>query len=62
MKYRHTSVPVEDRATQVVDEVSARLRRHPLWGEVGLSMWLSLPLLFSFRSRKTRQLLAGGAA
>ncbi|MGD2040249.1 MAG: hypothetical protein PVH11_05445 [Anaerolineae bacterium] len=62
MKYRHTFVPIDDRATWVVSEVSARQRRHLLWGLVGLIMWLSLPLLLATRSRNTRQLLEGGAA
>lgn len=47
--------------TEVDDEIEARLRRHPLWGPVGLKMWLGLPGLFAYRRWKTRRLLEGGA-
>lgn len=59
-RHRHRFVPLAADRTAVEDEVEARLRRHPLWGVVGLKMWIGLPLLFAYRRAKTRQLLAGG--
>jgi ligand-binding SRPBCC domain-containing protein len=55
--HRHTFVAEDERMTKVVDEVEAKLKRHPLWGPVGLAMWLGLPLLFAYRGWKTKQLL-----
>lgn len=55
--HRHTFIAVDETTTQVVDEVKARLRRHLVWGPVGLSMWLGMPLLFAYRGWKTRRLL-----
>ena len=55
--HRHAFVAVDETTSQVVDEIEASLRKHPLWGLVGLGMWLSLPLLFAYRGWKTRQLL-----
>ena len=57
--HRHSFKRVDDETTQVTDLVQARLRWHPLWGVVGLAVWLGLPLLFAFRGWKTRRLLAG---
>ena len=59
--HRHTFRPLGDGSTEVRDEVRARLRRHPLWGPLGLSMWASLPLLFAYRAWRTRRLLEGQA-
>ena len=55
--HRHTFVPLDENTTEVVDEIQASLRRHPLWGAVGLAMWLGLPVLFAYRGWKTRRLL-----
>ena len=55
--HRHTFAQVDENTTEVIDEVQAGLRWHALWAPVGLSMWLGLPLLFAFRSWKTRLLL-----
>jgi ligand-binding SRPBCC domain-containing protein len=57
--HRHTFITIDERTTDVVDEVILRLRRHPLWGPVGLGMWLGLPLLFAYRAWKTKKILAG---
>jgi hypothetical protein len=54
-------VPDDEGTTEVVDEVEAKLKRHPLWGPVGLAMWLGLPLLFAYRGWKTRRLLEEAA-
>jgi ligand-binding SRPBCC domain-containing protein len=55
--HRHRFEPVDETATDVIDEVEAGLRWHALWAPIGLAMWLGLPVLFAFRGWKTRQLL-----
>jgi ligand-binding SRPBCC domain-containing protein len=55
--HRHTFIALDETTTMVMDEIELKFRRHPLWGLVGLGMWLSLPLLFAYRAWKTRQLL-----
>ncbi len=56
-QHRHTFVPIDVQATDIVDEIEAHLRPHPYYGPVGLLMWLSLPFLFAYRKWKTRRLL-----
>jgi len=55
--HRHTFIALDETTTMVMDEIELKFRRHPLWGLVGLGMWLSLPLLFAYRAWKTRQFL-----
>jgi ligand-binding SRPBCC domain-containing protein len=55
--HRHTFVPIDQETTEVRDEVEVRIRKNLLWGPIGLGMWLTLPLLFAYRSWKTRRLL-----
>ncbi len=55
--HKHTFVPVEETVVEVVDEIELKLRPHPWWALVGLIMWLSMPLLFGYRGRKTRRLI-----
>jgi ligand-binding SRPBCC domain-containing protein len=59
--HRHTFLEGQKGATEVVDQVQARLRRHLLWGPVGFGMWVGLPLLFAYRGWKTRRLMEGTA-
>lgn len=56
--HRHSFVPVDDAQTDVVDELAVEVRRHPLWGPIGLGMSLNLPVLFAYRQWQTRRLLA----
>ena len=56
-RHRHRFVALDDATTEVVDEVEASLRTHPVWLPIGLGMWLGLPLLFAFRAGRTRRLL-----
>jgi ligand-binding SRPBCC domain-containing protein len=58
--HRHSFLPLDDRTTEVIDQISLRLKTHLVWGPVGLGFWLGLPLLFAFRGWKTRQLLEKG--
>jgi ligand-binding SRPBCC domain-containing protein len=55
--HRHTFAALSEATTEVRDEVQARLRKHVIWGAVGLAMWLGLPLQFAYRARQTRCLL-----
>jgi ligand-binding SRPBCC domain-containing protein len=55
--HRHSFLPQDENSTDVVDEIQAGLRWHPLWALVGLAMWLGLPALFAYRAWKTRRLL-----
>ncbi len=55
--HRHTFVAVDEHTTDVLDEITTRLRPHLLWWPVGLGMQLGLPVLFAFRAWKTRRLL-----
>ena len=55
--HRHTFVAVDEHTTDVVDEISLRLRSHPLWWLVGMGMRLGLPILFAYRAWKTRRKL-----
>jgi ligand-binding SRPBCC domain-containing protein len=55
--HRHSFIALTDRVSVVEDQISFGLKRHILWGVVGLFMKLSLPLLFFYRRRKTRSLL-----
>jgi ligand-binding SRPBCC domain-containing protein len=56
-EHRHTFVPLGSERTEVCDEVRATLRRDPVWGPIGLFLWLGLPALFAYRAWKTRALL-----
>ncbi|HSN73734.1 MAG TPA: hypothetical protein VL334_01435 [Anaerolineae bacterium] len=56
-QHRHSFVAVDDDHTDVVDELEVAVRRHPLWGPVGLGMSLNLPVLFAYRQWQTRRLL-----
>jgi ligand-binding SRPBCC domain-containing protein len=55
--HQHLFRAVDENTTDVMDEITFRLRLHPLWGPVGLGMWLGLPVLFAFRAWKTKRML-----
>jgi ligand-binding SRPBCC domain-containing protein len=57
----HSFEAVDNGTTSVTDTIEYSLRMHPLWGAVGLGMALGLPLLFSYRSRRTRGILEAPA-
>jgi ligand-binding SRPBCC domain-containing protein len=59
--HRHTYVRVDDRTTDVLDEVEAKLKRHPFWGLAGALMWIGMPMLFAYRGWKTRRILEAGS-
>ena len=55
--HRHSFERVDESTTEVVDRIEATYSEHPLWALIGRMMWLGMPLLFSFRGRRTRKLL-----
>lgn len=59
--HQHVFMPTGPDTTEVLDIVSVKLSEHPFWRIVGVSMWLGMPLLFSYRGWKTRRLLQGAA-
>jgi len=56
--HRHRYQPIAEGVTHISDEIQFSLKKHPWWGIIGLVMGLNLPLLFTYRGWKTRQLLA----
>ena len=56
-QHLHSFVAIDDDHTDVVDELEVAVRRHPLWGPVGLGMSLNLPVLFAYRQWQTQRLL-----
>ncbi len=56
-QHRHSFVHISETETDVVDEVTAELKRHPFRGLIGGLMWLGMPLLFAYRGWRTRGLL-----
>jgi ligand-binding SRPBCC domain-containing protein len=59
--HRHSFIPLDEATTEVIDQISLRLKPHPFWGVVGLAFSLGLPVLFAYRSWKTRRLLEKGS-
>lgn len=58
-RHRHNFQRLDANTTEVYDAVQAELRPHPVWGLVGLMMWLGLPALFAYRGWRTRRLVEG---
>lgn len=56
-RHHHRFEAIDERTTDVVDEVEVEVRPHVLWGPVGLGMALNLPVLFAYRAWRTRRLL-----
>lgn len=55
--HRHAFIQVDDRTTEVVDDIKARIGSHPYYGLVSRFMWLTLPILFTFRAWQTKRLI-----
>ena len=53
--HHHSFESVDDSTTEVIDQVRAKPSNHPFWGIVSRFMWLTLPILFAYRSRQTRK-------
>ncbi len=57
--HQHVFEPISAQTTEVIDEIEADLRGHPWWLLVGVMMWITLPILFSYRAWKTKRLIEG---
>jgi ligand-binding SRPBCC domain-containing protein len=53
--HRHSFEPINDNSTKVIDQIEGQPSSHPFWGLVSRFMWLTLPILFSYRARQTRK-------
>ena len=60
--HRHTFVALDESATAVLDHVEVETSNHWLWRLVGSLMWLNMPVLFAFRTWKTKRALERNAA
>jgi len=56
--YRHLFRAFDEKTSDVMDEISFRLRSHPLWWPIGLGIWLGLPVFSIFRAWKTKRMLS----
>jgi ligand-binding SRPBCC domain-containing protein len=53
--HRHTFQSVSHDKTRIIDQVEGQPSKHIFWGLVSRFMWLTLPVLFSYRARQTRK-------
>lgn len=58
--HRHGFRGVSPDSTLIVDAVQGQPSEHPFWGMVSRFMWLTLPILFSYRARQTRKAVETG--
>lgn len=56
--YRHLFRAFDEKTSDVMDEISFRLRSHPLWWPIGFGIWLGLPGFSIFRAWKTKRMLS----
>jgi ligand-binding SRPBCC domain-containing protein len=59
--HHHSFAPLGPDQTEVLDEVEATLHSNWYYRIVGVAMWVGLPLLFAYRSWRTRSLLQNTA-
>jgi ligand-binding SRPBCC domain-containing protein len=55
--HRHSFIAIDEDTTDVLDEITLRLKPHLVWGALGLGMQLGLPFLFAYRAWKTKEIL-----
>ncbi|HEY5669941.1 MAG TPA: hypothetical protein VIS10_08060 [Anaerolineales bacterium] len=55
--HRHTYIPIDEKHTEIIDEISYSFKEDLYWGLIGWGMATSLPLLFAYRAWKTRRIL-----
>jgi ligand-binding SRPBCC domain-containing protein len=53
-EHKHIFRKIDPYTTQIIDHIKARPGRQLLSGQISRLMWLSLPLLFVYRARRTR--------
>ena len=52
--HRHSFKRLTDDMTKIIDEIEGQPSNHLFCGNVSRFMWLTLPILFSYRARQTR--------
>lgn len=55
--HRHSFHSLDTDSTEIIDEIQAEYKNHPIWGLIGRFMWINLPILFGYRAWATRQAL-----
>lgn len=55
--HQHRFIPIDQINTEVRDEIELTLRRNPIWALFGIAMRINLPVLFAYRSWRTRRIL-----
>lgn len=55
--HRHSFNRIDEHTTNVIDLIKAKPSDHPFWGIISRFMWLTLPVLFAYRTRQTRRAL-----
>lgn len=58
--HRHSFQSLSDEKTRVIDDIKGQPSNHFFWGIISRFMWLTLPLLFSYRERQTKKAVEGG--
>ena len=53
--HQHTFERISDQVTRIIDEINGQPSNHILWGIISRFMWLTLPILFSYRANQTRK-------
>lgn len=53
--HRHSFQPIEESKTMIIDRVQAEPSNHPFWGLISRFMWISMPILFTYRAWRTRR-------
>ena len=59
-QHTHRFEVIDQNTTDVIDEVEAELGRGLLWWPISLGMWVTLPVLFAYRSWATRRAVERG--
>lgn len=57
--HRHSFESIDEDTTYVIDQVQGMPSNHLFWGIVSRFMWFTLPILFAYRSMRTRKALEG---
>jgi ligand-binding SRPBCC domain-containing protein len=57
--HRHSFRQVTDDTTKIIDEIEGQPSNHFFWGIVSRFMWLTLPILFSYRAGQTKRAVEG---
>jgi len=57
--HQHTFQSISEHKTRIIDEIQAQVSVHFFWGMISRFMWLTLPVLFSYRASQTRKAVSG---